>query len=319
MIKMKYQQVNSKDMPRFSGVSTYIRLPNVTTTEDIDFAVVGIPYDTCASYRVGTRFGPNSIRSISSLCGKPYNPAYDVNIFEYISGVDYGDLKTVPGYIEESFKEITDGMTPIFEKGIVPVAMGGDHSITLPELRACNKKYGDVALIHFDSHYDTLESYFGKPYNHGTPFFYAAKEGLIDTQKSVHIGIRGELYDKSDMVNSQKLGFNLIDATECHSIGALNVAEKIKEIVGDKKAFLTFDIDFLDPCYAPGTGTPAIGGFTTAFALEVLRAIKDLDIIGYDLVEVNPQYDVGEITSLAGATLMYEFISQIAYRKKKTL
>lgn len=317
---MRYEPIDSMESPRFSGIKTFIRLPyveDVKNVKDVDFAVVGIPYDTCASFRTGTRFGPSAIRDISALCGKPYNPAYDIEIFKYCSGIDAGDVKTVPGYVEDSFDAITHGMSTLFENNIVPVAMGGDHSMTLPELRACFKTHGKVALLHFDSHYDTLKSYFGKSYNHGTPFYYAAKEGLLENEKSVQVGIRGELYDKSDMEGSLELGFNVIRAEECHKIGMQAIVEKVKEIIGDTKVFLTFDIDFLDPSCAPGTGTPAIGGFSTAQALELIRGLKDLNIVGYDLVEVNPQYDVGSITSLAAATLMYEFISQIAYRKAK--
>ena len=316
---MKYQPLNSTEFPRFSGIKTFIRLPHITETKDIDFAVTGIPYDTCVSYRTGARLAPSSIREISSLCGKPYNPAYDIDIFKYCSGIDYGDIKTVPGYIEESFEAITNGMIPLFKNGITPIAMGGDHSITLPELRACSKTYGKVALLHFDAHYDTLKSYFGKPYNHGTPFYYAAKEGLIDPNRSIQIGIRGELYDKDDDKISPGLGFKVMRAGECHKIGMHAVIEAIKERIGNEKVFLTFDIDCLDPSCSPGTGTPAVGGFSTVQALELIRGVKDLNIIGYDVVEVNPQFDVGNITSLAAATFMYEFISQIAYRKKKNI
>lgn len=314
---MRYRPADSMESPRFSGIKTFIRLPYITDLKDVDFAVVGIPYDTCVSFRSGTRFGPASIRDISALCGKPYNPAYDVDIFEYCSGVDCGDVKTVPGYVEESFDAITADMSKLFEQGVVPLAMGGDHSMTLPELRACYKTHGKVALLHFDSHYDTQKSYFGKPYNHGTPFYYAAKEGLLDNEKCVQVGIRGELYDKSDLNNSPSLGFSVIRAEECHRIGMQAIVERVKSIIGDSKVFLTFDIDFLDPSCAPGTGTPAVGGFSTAQAFEIIRGLKDLNVVGYDLVEVNPQYDVGDITSLAAATILYEFISQIAYRKKQ--
>lgn len=191
---IKYKAKNSLKSPRFAGVKTFMRMEHVVTTDDIDFAVVGIPYDTCASFRVGTRLGPAAIRDASALAAKPFNGPLNVGIFDWCSGVDYGDLGSVPGYIEESFELITEGMLPFFEKGIVPVAMGGDHSVTLPELRACAKVNGPVALIHFDAHYDTIHEYFGKPYNHGTPFYHAAKEGLVDTSKSIQVGIREGLY-----------------------------------------------------------------------------------------------------------------------------
>ena len=177
-------------------------------------------------------------------------------VFCWCSGVDYGDLGSVPGYIEESFELITEGMLPFFEKGIVPVAMGGDHSVTLPELRACAKVNGPVALIHFDAHYDTIHEYFGKPYNHGTPFYHAAKEGLVDTSKSIQVGIREGLYGPEDLTNSTDLGYQVLRADECHKMGMEAVLKAIRARVGSAKAFLTFDIDFLDSAYAPGTGTP---------------------------------------------------------------
>ena len=316
---IKYKTVNSLKSPRFSGIKTFKRLQNIATTDDVDFVVVGIPYDTCVTFRPGCRFGPSSIREMSVLAAKPYNPILDVGIFDYCSGVDYGDVGSVPGYVEDSFDVITEGMTPLFEKGIVPVAMGGDHSVTLPELRACFKTHGPVALIHFDSHYDTIPAYFGKPYTHGTPFYHAAKEGLVDTSKSIQIGIREGLYGIDCTENSKGLGYASLTAAEMHKMTMEDVAARIKERVGDAKAFLTFDIDFLDPSCAPGTGTPVPGGFTTAQALEIVRGLKDLNIIGYDMVEVAPQYDPSSITSIAAACLMVEFISHIAYKKKHNI
>lgn len=277
---MKYKAANSLKSPRFAGIKTFMRMQQVRTVEDIDFAVVGIPFDTGASYRAGTRFGPASIREMSVLSAKPYNPFLDVDIFEQCSGVDYGDISTVPGYMEESFDLITEEMKKIFAAGVVPVAMGGDHSVTLPELRACSAVHGSVALVHFDAHYDTISEYFGKPYNHGTPFYHAAKEGLVKPQNSIQIGIR-----EDDRVQGEKV-------------------------------FLTFDIDFLDPAFAPGTGTPVIGGFPTWKALELIRGLNKLNVVGYDVVEVSPPYDLSGITSIAAAGIMQEFISQIAWRKK---
>lgn len=313
---MKYKTVDSQEFPRFSGIKTFMRMEYVRTTQDVDFAVVGIPFDSCASYRVGSRFGPSAIRDISSLT-KPYNPVLNVNIFDYCSGIDYGDVRTVPGYVEDSFDSIQAELHTLFAGGVVPIAMGGDHSVTLPELRACYEIHGQVALIHFDSHYDTWEEYFGKKYNHGTPFRIAADEKIIDTSHSIQVGIRGGLYTKEDTQMSLNLGFEVLTAPECHKMGMEEVIHRIKERVGDKKAFLTFDIDFLDPAFAPGTGTPEIGGFSTAQALEIIRGLKDLNIVGYDVVEVAPQYDSGNITSFAAANIMTEFMAHLAYRKSK--
>lgn len=316
---VKYKTVNSLKSPRFSGVKTFMRLQHVVTTDDIDFAVVGIPFDTGVTYRTGTRFGPASIREISCFACKPYNPILEVGIFDHCSGVDYGDVGSVPGYMEESFEVITEQMAPLFTKGIVPIAMGGDHSVTLPELRACHKTHGPVALIHFDAHYDTIPEYYGKPYTHGTPFYHAAKEGLVDTSKSIQIGIREGLYGVEDLENSKGLGYEVLHAVDMHKMTTEEIIERIKERVGDAKAFLTFDIDFIDPAYAPGTGTPILGGFSTTQALDIVRGLKELNIVGYDLVEVAPQYDPTSVTSIAAAGIMYEFISHLAYRKKHNI
>lgn len=313
---MKYGTINSLKSPRFAGVKTFMRMQHIRTTKDVDVAVVGIPFDTCASYRAGCRFGPASVREMSCLAAKPYNPALDVDIFEYCSAVDYGDLDTVPGYVEESFELITDGMKELFKNGVVPVAMGGDHSVTLPELRACYQVHGPVALVHFDAHYDTIKEYFGKPYNHGTPFYHAAKEGLVDTAHSIQVGIREGLYGIEDTMNSKNLGYEVLTAAEMHHMELQEVVERICERTKGCKVFLTFDIDFLDPAYAPGTGTPVPGGFATWEALELVRGLKELDIVGYDIVEVAPGFDQSGITSIAAAGIMQEFLSQIAWRKK---
>jgi agmatinase len=314
---MNYKPVDSQDSPRFSGIKTFMRLPYSKATKNIDFAITGIPFDTAASYRVGTRFGPSAIRDISSLT-KPYNPELDIDIFEYCNGIDFGDVKTIPGYIEDSLQTIQDDLEPLFQSGIVPISMGGDHLVTLPELRACHSAHQELALIHFDSHYDTWKEYFGKPYNHGTPFRIAANEKIIEPSKSIQIGLRGGLYTKSDIKMSPNLGFEVIRAVECHKIGTEEIVQRIIQRVGNTPAFLSFDIDYLDPSYAPGTGTPEIGGFTTAEALEIIRGLKHLNIVGYDVVEVAPQYDSGQITALAAANIIVEFMSHVAYRKRAT-
>lgn len=309
--------VNSLKSPRFNGVKTFMRMQNSRELNNVDFAVVGIPFDTGASYRVGTRFGPTAIREMSCLAAKPYNPVLNVDIFGECNGVDYGDVSNVPGYIDESFELIKEDMQKIFEAGVIPVAMGGDHSVTLPELRACAAVLGPVALIHFDAHYDTIPEYFGKPYNHGTPFHHAAVEGLVDTSASIHIGVREGLYSGEDAKHSAELGYECINAHIMHEMKNSEIIDAIVKRVGNKKAFLTFDIDFLDPAFAPGTGTPVPGGFSTADALTIVRGLKDLNIVGYDVVEVSQPYDPTQITAIAAAGLMQEFLSHIAYRKIK--
>lgn len=314
---IKYKPINSLKSPRFSGVKTFMRLENVRTLEDVDFVIVGIPFDTGASYRTGTRFGPTAVREMSVLAAKPNNPVLNIGIFDHCSGVDYGDLDSVPGYIDESFQLIEDGLAPVFKKNVIPVAIGGDYSVTLPELRACYKTYGEVALVHFDAHYDTIPEYFGHAYNHGTPFYHAAKEGLVDTSHSIHVGIREGLYGPEDTKQSDDLVYKTLSAAEMHNMKPEEVAMCIRERVKDKKVFITFDIDFLDPAAAPGTGTPVPGGFSTAYALQILHGLKDLDVVGYDVAEVSPPFDNSGITSIAAAAIIQEFLSHIAYRKKE--
>ena len=312
----KYQPLDSLKSPRFSGVSTFMRLPNIHTLEDVDFIVTGVPFDTGGTFRVGCRFGPKAIRDASVIL-KPFNPELNINIFEHCSGVDYGDIDIVPGFIEDSYQKIEEELIPVFVNDIIPICMGGDHSITLPELRAVAKTKGPVALIHFDSHSDTYNSYFGHRYNHGTPFRRAVEEKLLLTENSIQVGIRGPIYEPQNLEEARQLGFEILSAGEIRKIGIEESIKRIRKRVQDKPAFVTFDIDFLDAAYAPGTGTPEIGGFSTWEAQKFLReGLAGLDIIGYDLVEVLPSYDPSSITSFAAAGMIYEFISLIALNKK---
>lgn len=312
---VKYKPVDSLASPRFSGVSTFMRLPNVTTLDDVDFIVAGVPFDTGCSFKVGARFGPKAIRDASVIL-KPYNPMLDVNIFDYCSGVDYGDIDTVPGYFDETYEKIEKSLIPVFANNITPIIMGGDHSITLAELRAVAKTKGPVALIHFDSHSDTGDSYFGKPYNHGTPFRRAIDENLLLTENSIQVGIRGPLYEPEQLDFAREKGIEILSGPEVHEMGIAETIKRIRDKVQDKPAFVTFDIDFLDAAYAPGTGTPEIAGFTTYEALKLVQGLKGLNLIGFDLVEVLPAYDIGQITSAAAAGIMFEFVSLVALNKK---
>lgn len=311
----KYKPVDSLKSPRFCGIRTFMRLPHVSTAEEADFAVIGVPFDTGATFRIGARFGPEAIRSNSVLL-KPYNIALDIDIFNHCSGYDYGDLPIVPGFIEDSYEMIEKGLLTLLDQGIIPVLLGGDHSITLAELRATAKKHGPVALIQFDSHTDTMDSYFGRRYNHGTPFRRAVEEGLIDPEHSIQVGIRGSVYSKDDLIASKKLGLEMVTAVEIQQVGIRATIQRIHERVKNAKAFVTFDIDFVDAAYAPGTGTPEVGGFTGVEALQAVRGLKELDLIGFDVVEVLPAHDPTHITAFLAATIAYEFISLIALRKK---
>jgi agmatinase len=249
---------------------------------------------------------------------RPFNPAQDIEVFDYCSAVDYGDVDVVPGFIEKSYSMIVETMQPIFDAGVIPIAMGGDHSITLGELRAASARYGNLALIQFDSHCDTWDEYFGEKFNHGTFSRRAVEEGLVLPENSVQVGMRGPLYSSSDVDSARELGFEVITEREMAAAEIESIVRQIHERVKDFPAFLTFDIDFVDPAYAPGTGTPEVGGPTSREALELVRGLTGLNLVGFDLVEVIPQYDNGQITCLLAANIIYEFLSLVAKDKSRT-
>jgi len=307
----RYGPADSLASPRFSGIRTYARLPHVTELDGVDAAIVGIPFDTGGTYRVGARFGPERIRGASALM-RPYHSGSGVPIFERLSVIDYGDVPVVPGYIEESYRRIEEGLLPVLQAGVIPIGLGGDHSVALPELRAQAKVNGPVALIQLDSHSDTTEAYFGMPHTHGTPFHHAVKEGLIDTAHSIQVGLRGPIYSQRDYEIPREMGLEVITGVETHELGMTEVAARIKKRVGGAKAFFTFDIDFIDPAYAPATGTPEIGGFTTWEAQSLVRGLHGLDYVGFDVVEVIPAYDVADNTSFVAANLVFEFLALLA-------
>ena len=310
-----YKPITPQQQPKFAGIKTYLRLPHLQATQGIDFAVVGVPWDGATSYRTGQRLGPDAIRKVSVTL-RPYNLALDVGIFEHCSGVDYGDLSVVPGYIEDTYDKIEAELCPLVEAGVIPVAMGGDHSITLPELRAIAKTHGPVALIHLDSHTDTNDQYFGRPYYHGSMFRRAVEENILLPANSIQVGMRGSVYSKNAYDESTSLGFKVVTMSAVRQIGLQRLIEIIKGRVGQNKVFVTFDIDVVDPAFAPGTGTPEVGGLTSSEAIELIRGLKGLNFVGFDVVEVLPDYDVAEITALLAANVIYEFLSLIALNKK---
>ncbi|MGL4484526.1 MAG: agmatinase [Anaerovoracaceae bacterium] len=315
MKKIKYVPPSASTAPRFTGIRTFMRLPHIKTTDDVDFAIVGIPFDTGASYKSGARFGPSAIREASMLM-RNYSMNLDVNIFEHLSGVDYGDLPILPGDIQETYNRIEEGLTPLFQAGVKPVSFGGDHSITLGELRAAAKVFGPVAIVHFDSHLDTWQDYWGLKYTHGTPFRRACEEGLIDTEHSIQVGIRGSQYGPEDVRGSIDLGFEVLTANELHEIGIEEGIKRINNRVGNAKTFMTFDIDFVDPSMAPGTGTIEVGGFTGYETIKLVGGMKELNFIGADIVEVLPAHDNANITSYMAANIAHEFISILALKNK---
>ncbi|MDP9304670.1 MAG: agmatinase [Actinomycetota bacterium] len=286
-----------------------MRAPHVTELVGVDAAVYGIPFDTATSYRTGARFGPEAIRSASALI-RPYHPVHDVNIVDALSIVDYGDLPVSPGDIERTYGQVEEGLAPLVDAGVFPVALGGDHSISLAELRVLAKRHGPLALVQLDAHADTWEAYFGQKYFHGTTFKRAVEEGLVDAAASVQAGMRGSVYAASDLGMARELGFTVIESEELRALGSERYGELVKSKVGERPVFLSFDIDFLDPAFAPGTGTPEVAGFSTAEALAFLRALRGIKLAGCDVVEVAPAYDgAGQPTALAAANVVFELLA----------
>ncbi len=310
----EYKPITPQQQPKFAGIKTFMRLPHLRAYRGIDFAVVGVPWDGATSYRTGQRMGPDAIRRVS-LTLRPYNLALDVGIFEHCAGLDFGDVSVVPGYIEDTYDIIAAELCPLVEAGVIPVIMGGDHSITLPELRAIAKTHGPVALIHFDSHTDTNDQYFGRPYYHGSMFRRAVEENILLPANSIQVGMRGSVYSKDAYDESTSLGFKIVTMSAVRDLGLSRLIEIIKDRIGLSKVFVTFDIDVVDPAFAPGTGTPEVGGFTSAEAIDLIRGLKGLNFVGFDVVEVLPDYDVAGITALLAANIVYEFLSLIALNK----
>src|SRR3712207_3656740 len=253
-----------------------MRLPHVTDLEGVDVAIAGVPTDDAVSFKSGARFGPEAIRSASVLL-RPYNPRLKVDVVETLSMVDYGDAPTVPGYHLESLERIEAFLRPVHEAGVVPLCLGGDHSMVLAELRAAAATHGPLALVHLDAHADVWDAYYGVKHFHGTVFKRAAEEGLIDPARSVQAGLRGTLCGESDVEAPRELGFEAIYMEELETLTPETYGERVRARVGDTPAFLSFDVDFVDPAFAPGTGTPEVGGPTSAQAMAYLRALTGID------------------------------------------
>jgi agmatinase len=310
----RYVPENSLKSPRFTGPSTFARLPYVRTLDEVDLAIVGVPFDTGVTYRVGGRFGPNAVRAASVML-RPYNPNLDVAPFDMLSCVDYGDVAIVPGYTERSYAAIEAAVEPIVAAGVVPLLIGGDHACTLPHLRA-TKSRGPVAVIDFDSHTDAWDSYFGEKYNHGTWMRRAIEEGLVDVDHSIEIGLRGSLYDAADWTGLRtELGLEYLTTEDIFRLGPADIAAAIRDRVDGRPAFVTFDIDVVDPAYAPGTGTPEAGGPSARDILAILRGLTGIDFVGFDVVEVIPAYDPAAQTATLAANLAYEMLSLVAVRR----
>jgi len=304
------QQIDPLSSPRFSQIATFARLPITRDLNGVKALFVGIPFDDGTTFRTGSRFGPRAVREASRLLRR-YNPFLDVMPFEKLGMIDYGDVDVVPGYIEDTYGKVQTALTPVFSVNVVPIVCGGDHSISLPVLRAASKRHGKLALVHYDAHSDCWDEFFGKKYNHGTTFKRALDEQLIDASRSIHIGLRGSVYDGSDMKNLREMGFSVVTMKESADIGVDEVSKRIREVARGY-TYVSLDIDAVDPAYAPGTGVPEVGGFTSREILELVRELEGLTVIGFDLVEVSPLYDSSEITALLASNLIYEFCSTLA-------
>ena len=299
-------------VPRFAGPATFARLPTRAEVEKVDVGILGLPYDNGVTYRPGARFGPSGIRQASRLL-RPYHPGLDVSPFEPRQVADCGDVACTPFDIPQALAEIEAGVAELLATGARVVALGGDHTIALPMLRAVREQLGSpVALVHFDAHLDTWDAHFGQRYTHGSPFRRAAEEKLFDSDRSLHVGIRGPIFGPGDLAADAELGFRIIDCTQVAERGPAWTAERIRERVGEGPVYISIDIDVLDPAFAPGTGTPEAGGLSSRELLQVLRGLKGLRLASSDLVEVAPAYDHAEVTGIAAAHLVYELLGLMA-------
>ena len=309
--------VSGTVVPRYAGPSTFCRLPELRDLSRCDVAVLGIPFDAGTSYRPGARFGPQAIRQASRHLRTNFHPAYDTEPFRTLQVADAGDVACNPFNIEEAIAQIEAAADEVFERSPALVSLGGDHTIAVPLLRSVNKVAGQVALVHFDAHLDTWDTYFGAPYTHGTPFRRAAEEGLFDDKTSMHVGIRGPLYSADDLARDAELGFKVVHCDELQTHGVDHVIQRIRERIGDRPLYLSIDIDVLDPAHAPGTGTPEIAGLSSRELLHIIRGLQGANLIAADIVEVSPAYDHAELTSLAAATVAFEMINLIACRDRR--
>ena len=310
--------IDSLRTPRFCGVPTFMRLPIATTLTGLDAAIIGLPSDSGGPYRTGARFAPNAIRGISAML-RPINPYRgNINIFERLAIADVGDAAVVPGYEEESLEALEESLRALIDANVTPFAIGGDHSVTLEELRALAPRFGPVALVQFDSHTDTWDSYFaGKRYSSGTPFRRAVEEDLVAPDHSIQIGMRGSLFQITDITQSLALGYDVLTCDAVFEMGIQAVADRIAMRTAGRPCFITFDMDFVDPGSAPGVQTPESGGPTARETLMLLRHLHGIRLVGCDVVEMNPLYDdPGQTTALLAATVMAELLALSASGKQ---
>ena len=306
--------VDSSKVPRYAGPATFARLPRLDQVAHADVAVVGVPFDTGVSYRPGARFAPSAVREASRLL-RPYHPGLDVSPFERIQVADGGDISVNPFHIGEAIETIEAAASDLQREGTRLVTIGGDHTIALPLLRAVSRIHGPVALLHFDAHLDTWDTYFGEPYTHGTPFRRAVEEGILDDAALSHVGTRGPLYGKKDLEDDRRLGFGIVTSSDVMRRGVDETVDALRQRIGSRPLYVSIDIDVLDPAHAPGTGTPEAGGMTSRELLEIVRGLRGLNLVGADVVEVAPAYDHADITSVAASHVAYDLVSLLALKE----
>jgi agmatinase len=302
------------EAPRFTGPRTFARLPATTDLAGVDAAVYGMPWDGSTSFRSGARFGPEAVRSMSGMI-RTYNPVLGVQVFGELSSIDFGDAPTVPGYVDDTLERIEAFVRPLAEAGVVGIGVGGDHSVAVAELRALSKVHGQLGVVHLDAHTDLWDMYFGRPYSHGTVFRRAIEERTIDPRRVIQAGMRGPLYGAADEEIPAELGVDTIPWVDLVELSPAEFAARALDRVGGGPTFLSFDVDFVDPAFCPGTGTPEVGGPTSFQALSYLRALTGFNFVGFDVVEVAPQYDPAQVTALFAANAVFEMLSLVALER----
>ena len=310
----RYGPPDAFETPRFSGPRTFMRLPHVNDLEGVDVAVVGIPTDGAQVFRSGARFGPEAIRSASVML-RNYNPILGVDVCERLSLVDFGDVATVPGSTADSLERSTAGLEEVARAGVITLGLGGDHTVLLAELRALAAVHGPLALVQLDAHHDLWNEYFGQKVFHGSVVRRAAEEGLVDPGRSLQAGMRGSLTAKEDASLPAELGFDALGYEELATLGPVGFSKRVRARVGEAPCFVSFDVDFVDPAFAPGTGTPEVGGPSSREALAYIRALAGLDFRGFDCVEVSPPYDPAGVTAFLAANACFEMLSLAALRR----
>lgn len=310
----RYAPPDPFETPRFSGPRTFMRLPYVRDLEGVDVAVLGIPTDGAVVYRTGARFGPEAIRSASVML-RQYNPNLQVDVVERLSIVDYGDVPTVPGSTVDSLERSAEAIGEVARAGVTTLCLGGDHTVLLAELRALAAVHGPLGLVQLDSHHDLWDEYFGQKLFHGSIVRRAVEEGLIDPTRSVQAGLRGSLTAREDADLPRQFGIDALTYEELAALGPGEFSTRVRERVGDGPCFLSFDIDFVDPAFAPGTGTPEVGGPSSREALTYVRSLVGLDFRGFDCVEVSPPYDPAGVTAFVAANACFEMLSLLALRR----